>query len=166
MSWGKNLLAAGLITLSGSFSPALAQGDPVYDFATDNPGMSAAIASARASLDIFLANTLDNGVSGPQTMLKVSIPTASSDEVIWITPFAQTAGDEWIGVLANQPQFIEGANAGDTVTFTTAQIADWAVFDSTGLMFGGYTIREMVVSGAIPAESTPPMSDDPIPTEW
>ena len=27
-------------------------------------------------------------------------------------------------------------------------------------------IREMVISGAIPPESAPPMADDPIPTDW
>ena len=159
-------LAASLFFLSALIGPAHAQGDPVYEFSESDPGMSAAISKARATLDTFLDKTMQNGQSGPQTMLKVAIPTSTVDEVIWITPFVQRPGAEWMGILANQPHFIEGANAGDAVTFTTEQIADWAIFDAKGVMYGGYTIREMVASGAVTPDMVPTMSADPVPAAW
>jgi len=161
----KFILAAliGLLSLS---APAWAQGDPTFSFSEDDPSMNAAIAEARATLDTFLENTLVDGQSAPQTMLKVGIPTDNGDEIIWIAPFAKTSATEWIGILANQPQFIKGANAGDAVTFDAAQIADWALFSSDGVMFGGYTIREMVASGAVTPDMVPTMSDAPFPAAW
>ncbi|MEJ8560164.1 DUF2314 domain-containing protein [Yoonia sp. GPGPB17] len=147
-------------------APIWAQGDPTFNFATDDASMNAAMAEARDTLDVFLENTLSDGQSAPQTMLKVSIPTANGNEIIWVSPFAQTSATEWIGILANQPQDIKGANAGDTVTFDTTQIADWALFSEDGVMYGGYTIREMVASGAVTPDMVPAMSDNPIPETW
>jgi uncharacterized protein YegJ (DUF2314 family) len=160
------LILATLIAFWAVSPAAWAQADPTYDFSQDDPGMNAAISQARATLEIFLANTLDDGQSAPDTMLKVSIPTARGNEIIWITPFAQISATEWVGMLANQPQFIKGANAGDTVTFDAAQIADWALIASDGTMYGGYTLREMVASGAVTPDMIPAMSANPLPASW
>ena len=162
----RKMIIASLAAMLCLGSPLWADGDPTFAFSEDDPSMNAAIKAARDTLDVFVANTMMDGQSGPQTMLKVAIPTPTTDEVIWIAPFAQTSDDAWIGVLANQPQFIQGANAGDTVKFTSAQIADWAVFGDDGVMFGGYTIREMVASGAVTPDMVPTMSDDPVPAKW
>jgi len=168
-NWNRPLLSrliAAVFIAFASAPAAFAEGDPVFSFSESDPGMNAAIMAARDTLTAFIDNTMRDGQSGPQSMLKVTVPTATLDEVIWVAPFVQTGEDTWIGALANQPQYIKGANAGDTIEFTSDQIADWAVFDGNGVMFGGYTIREMVESGAVTADMVPMMSDNPLPTGW
>lgn len=157
---------AGVIALILLGGPLSAEGDPTYGFSPDDPGMNAAMAGARDTLDAFIANTMVDGQSGAQTMIKVAIPTDDGNEIIWIAPFAQLSATGWVGVLANQPQMIAGANAGDTVEFAGEQIADWALFGDDGLLYGGYTLREMVASGAVTEDAMPPMSGDPVPQDW
>ena len=144
-------------------------GDSVINYEQLDAQMNAAQDEARAYLDTFFANILDeNGFSQDGSGVKVAFPIGGdSVEVIWVSPFGQRDG-QFIGVLANRPRDIEGYSVGDTITFERDQIRDWYVFGPNGKMFGSYTTRVMLadMSADAAAQLAEMLANPPVPADW
>lgn len=93
------VIAAVATLLLFAAAPARAQ-DPVIDYETSDPAMSAAIAEARRTLPSFLAAMKAGGNSG--FSVKVAIPHAGGREHIWMGN-VRIAGGHFTGRLANEP---------------------------------------------------------------
>lgn len=151
---------------------AQAEGDPVTPFATDDGTMNAAIAQAQTTLPFFLANALDDDGYGNQgTSLKVAFPVKNAGEnekeVIWVNPFRVFDDGTAAGLLANEPHFMPGLNAGDRVDFTTDMIYDWALWRADETSYGNYTTRVIAIQmGADGKDLLDRMIIPPVPADW
>ncbi len=128
-----------------------ASGDPTVDFSDADQRMNAAIEDARSTLPKFLANVVNKeGYSLPRTALKVSFPITlgtageTGNEIIWVSPFLLLENDTFVGLLANQPSWMEDLNLGDEVSFNMEQIEDWSYTSSDGKLYGNFTTRVML----------------------
>lgn len=165
----KRLLLVGVLLALPLVSQA---GDPVVDFAPDDPAMNTAIHQARDTLDVFWANTLDEkGKSQANTSLKVAFPvdmTGYDNEIIWVSGFHRKSDERYVGFLANEPNYMPNKQVGSKVRFTADQIRDWAYFDANGKLFGHYTTRVLVKT--LPQIQAKPildlLSDFPVPDRW
>ncbi len=146
-----------------------ASGDAVINYDQMDVRMNAAQDEAQSHLDTFLAYVLDeNGVGQNGSGVKVAMPIEGDGvEVIWVSPFGVRDG-AFVGLLANQPQNIEGHNAGDTVQFERSQVRDWFFYGENGKMYGSYTTRVMLpdMSEDTAAQISEMLSIDPIPADW
>ncbi len=157
-----------LTTLSATSAMA-ASGEGVINYDKQDQLLNEAQDEARAHLDGFLTHVLDaNGVGKQGSGVKVAFPIGDdSVEVIWVSPFGVRDG-QFIGLLANEPQNIEGYNAGDTVEFYQDQVRDWFFYGEDGKMYGSYTTRAMLPD--MPEETAEQISEvlsiEPIPSDW
>jgi uncharacterized protein YegJ (DUF2314 family) len=167
------LMFRTFVLLLGLLLPVVAfaqQGDPVTGFAEDDPEMTAAVAQAGQTLPLFLKNATDAdgfGVAG--TSVKVAFPaTGGGSEVIWVGPFRWDGDQNLAGLLANQPNFMGGLNAGDPVDFTVDMVRDWALQTSDGMLSGHYTTRVILprLDPAQAAQLSAMLSKNPVPESW
>lgn len=132
---------AALTVLAVAMPTAAQQADGPYVYAEDDAAMNAAIAEARATLPIFWRRAADAGTSRP--LVKVAVPADDgANEYMWVAE-ARSTGAGYAGLLINQPRLIAGLAQGSTVSFTEAQIVDWA-YESGGRLWGAYTQRVML----------------------
>lgn len=160
--------------LVASFFLALAMpafaGDPVVDFAPDDPEMGEAIGEARATLDQFLANGFDGAGRGLESAsFKVAFPVDGGGvtrEHIWVGDLALD-GDGFTGRLANEPNFMPGLSLGSPVSFDRTMISDWGIFGG-GKLHGHYTTRIVVtrMSAAQAAQYKALLAANPVPQGW
>jgi len=152
---------------------ALAQGDPVVLFETNDPQMAAARAEARDSLPIFLENVLQpDGLSRDGASVKVAMPTGRESgmgiENIWVGPFLTLDGQDFAGLLANEPNALDGLAYGDKVAFDRDMIVDWSFAAEDGTLYGNYTTR--LVVERLPSFEARPIRErlpgDPVPLDW
>lgn len=161
-------LAALVLCLAG---PAGAE-DATINYAENDATMDAAIADARATLPIFLRNALDaKGVSLDDALVKVALPTEpgspTSDEHIWVAPFARLQDGSFSGLLANEPVNLGPLRAGDRIDFTEDMISDWHFNAPTGRYWGSYTSRVMYDAGAFGDTPFDQLFEaDPVPPDW
>lgn len=141
--------AAGAAWIFGGDDRAQS-GDSVVEFAVDDHAMNAAQAEAQRHLSRFFDAALtSNGISKPNTMVKVAFPVEGSQdqdmgvEVIWVGAF-QTDGSDFVGQLANEPVAMPGLQAGSRVRFTEDMIRDWILPSEDGRAYGHYTTRVIV----------------------
>ena len=152
-------------------TPAAAQ-DPVVEYGVGDATMEAAIAEARTTLPLFLANALNGeGVSVEGALVKVEFPTvegsAAESEHIWVMPFARTPEGGFAGLLANDPVNLGPLRQGDRVDFAENMISDWHLTAPSGLYWGSYTSRVMHGAGAFgdtPFEQI--FEAEPVPQDW
>lgn len=145
------------------------QGDPLTSFSENNTAMNAAMSEAQSTLPAFLDKTTDNeGYSVGNVSIKVAFDTAMGTEIIWVGPFAWDGQDRMIGLLRNQPNFMDGFNVGDRVDFDTSMVRDWSVVADDGTMFGNYTTRVMIpeLDAATAQRLLQMLSPDPVPQDW
>lgn len=162
-----------LVLVLGLLLPVAAlaqQGDPITGFADDDPDMNAAMAQAVQTLPLFLANATDaDGFGIPGTSIKVAFPASGGgSEIIWVGPFRWDGDQNLAGLLANQPNFMEGLNAGDPVEFTIGMVRDWALQTSDGMLSGHYTTRVIVprLDPAQGAQLNAMLAENPVPEGW
>lgn len=151
------------------FLAAAQSGDQVVDFGGDDPTMNAAMADAMSTFPLFLANAVDTQGAGlPGTSVKVSFEVDGGTEVIWVGPFITQGGGQMAGLLANQPNFMPGLNAGDPVQFSQDMVRDWAIQLPDGKLWGHYTTRVVVTQlPAAQAEQIKAvLSQTPVPANW
>jgi len=164
----KTLAILAMVSVPATATVA-ASGDGVISYDQQDLKMNAAQDEARSHLDGFLNNVLDeNGVGRQGTGVKVAFPVGGeSIEVIWVSPFGMRDG-QFIGLLANEPQNMEGYNAGDTVAFNQDQVRDWFFYGEDGKMYGSYTTRVMLpdMSEDTAEELSELLSNDPVPSDW
>ncbi|KPP92088.1 MAG: hypothetical protein HLUCCA08_07135 [Rhodobacteraceae bacterium HLUCCA08] len=148
----------------------LAQGDPVIGFEDSDTTMNTAMATAQATLPVFLARTTDAegyGVKGAS--VKVAFPDDfGGAEVIWVGPFLWDRGRAFAGLLANEPRALGDLRAGDRVAFTTDMIRDWSWTGPQGRIWGNYTTRVMLeqMDDTTRAELGAVLSPAPVPPDW
>ena len=165
-----------LALIAGLVWPGIAAaqdgGAPVIPFSENDSVMNAAIADARASLPLFLANTLAEDGSGPDGgYLKVDFPVDADDltaEVIWVGPFLALDAENYVGLLANAPVHMEGLALYDRVSFTHDMIVDWSLQSDTGQRYGDYTTR--VIMRQLPTDESAPyvgmFMEPAYPVDW
>jgi uncharacterized protein YegJ (DUF2314 family) len=164
-------LAVGLTLFAALRTAEAFAQEPLLSFAEDDPLMNAAIADAKETLPLFLANALNSdGTSIPDALLKVGLPTVNGTntlEHIWLMPFAQLTDTEFTGVLANEPVELGDLRIGDSVKVTIDQVSDWSLTSPKGLYWGNYTTRVMFDHGAFgddPFETV--FEASPLPPDW
>lgn len=160
----------GLLVLGLSLAApaATAQGLP---FHADQEGMRVAIEEARTHLDLVLSQLVDDDDKvHPALNLKIRIPTQHLDieeEMIWVDHLA-IEEDRYAGTIANAPAYLKGTRLGSEVRFDRAQIVDWSVLDTSGLMYGHYTTRVLLqtLEPAQAAAVQELLMPDPLPEAW
>lgn len=177
MRWRTKVrLSATLALIGATFLANLGGGasaddaGPVVTLAAGHAAMSDAEAAAQRHFDKFLVHVLrPDGATLAGAAVKVAIPTGDGHvEVIWITPFAQTSADGFIGAYANAPRSIPDAQVGDAVTFRRTQVRDWSFVGNDTKLYGSFTTR--VLLPHIPqdqaAHIAAVLSDLPVPQGW
>ena len=167
----QHLLIPALLATATLAAPAFAQ-DPIINYETDDAQMNAAIAKARATLPLFLANALDADGNGVDVaLIKVGFPTTNGGgmdvEHVWVSPFARRDDGSFTGLLANEPAALGDLTAGDPVAFTVEMITDWHMTAPSGLYWGSYTSRVMYDQGAFgdtPFDQI--FETEPVPQAW
>ena len=168
----RNLALLTMICTVVPLFAAAQDGDPVIPFASEDPDMSAAIAQAQASLPLFLLNTVDENGYGPEGgYLKVSFKTGTfteETEVIWVGPFLALDGENFVGLLANEPVNLGDLQLGDRVNFTYDQIMDWSVPSADGRTYGDFTTKVVIrrISPDQMESFAARFMPDPVPSEW
>ncbi|WP_244432106.1 YegJ family protein [Rhodopseudomonas sp. B29] len=111
--------------------------DDTAQVANDDPEMKAAIARARAGLDVFLARADDPDADQRDFSVKVKVPLRDHSEFLWLRPFVRD-GDRFVGRVVNTPQGIANLKYGDRLAFQRKDIADW-FYKQGGRVIGNYT---------------------------
>jgi len=112
--------------------------DEVVLVGTNDPAMVAAIRTARASLDQFLATAAAPPPGTSEFKLKVMVRDGGSTEHFWVSPFRVTpAGFE--GTLANAPRVVRNVRAGQLYRFKRDEISDWG-YIRDGRQVGSFTV--------------------------
>ena len=148
---------------------AAQSGDPTVSFDDNDQAMNSAMSEAVRTFPVFLGNATDaNGASVPSAFVKVSFDVADGTEIIWVGPFVEQGGGQFVGALANRPNYMPGLNAGDTVEFTTDMVRDWAIQLPDGLLWGHYTTRQIAatLSTDQAAQIMAALSETPVPDAW
>ena len=167
----KRLLIPALLSATLLTGMARAQ-DPIISYDEDDPAMTTAMAEARATLPLFLAEALnEDGESFEEALVKVGLPTidgGSMDvEHIWVAPFMLLEDGSFIGLLANEPVALGDVTVGDPVKFDNAMISDWHMTAPSGRYWGSFTSRVMHAKGAFgdtPFDAI--FEPEPVPTDW
>jgi len=140
----------------------------VYNFASGDPHMDAAIETARGTLPAFLDHRLaPEGASQQQTLLKVGVPTLgrSDDRACLGHAFKQMSKGLHRGALVNEPAYEIGLERSEVFEFSRDQITDWAFFGSNGKLYGGYTLR-VTVAQHLEAGEGYDFAEPPLPKNW
>lgn len=132
-------LRSALITFPLATFACLASAatDEVKLIATDDAQMQAAKATARRTLDQFLAIHDKPPFDATNMEVKVVFSHQGYDELMWVAPFRRTTSG-FQGILKNQPRDIPGLQWGQQVTFTKAEIVDWG-YAQRGKTYGHFT---------------------------
>jgi len=102
--------------------------------------MARAFAQARASLDGFLAMAKRPPDHYESLAIKVKIMQGRDAEYFWVTPF-RPEGDEFTGILNNEPRLVRNLKFGQTIRFKKSQIVDWTYIDTLeGRTRGNFTV--------------------------
>ena len=116
------------------------EGEPtVYSVQAEDLAMNAAIAQARETIAQFRSRL--NSPPSTQTYLTLKVRFDSGDAVehIWIEE-VELVGDQFKGVIANEPIEASTPALGQTVTIPLDRVSDWMAIDN-GRLVGGYTLR-------------------------
>lgn len=163
MKWFASIICVLMVIVS-----PVQGGDEVLLFSENDPKMNTAIKEARATLPVFLKLAEQHSEHWENTGLKVGlVGTGDVIEHIWVSNFTRKNPETFSGVLANEPNYLEGLHIGDKVTFTESQISDWN-FVINGQAYGYYTIRVMLdrVSADQAAYLESVMHPEPLPKNW
>lgn len=133
--------AAVLLGLS-SFSFSQAKERNTIDVAKGDPEMAAAIAKARATLNIFWSTHENPRPNEEGFSLKAGIRAPDRTEHIWLTDVRRLPNGRIYGRYANEPEFIS-AKKGDAVEVAEKQISDW-MFVRDGKWVGVETMRPLI----------------------
>jgi uncharacterized protein YegJ (DUF2314 family) len=105
---------------------------------TEDAEMLAAIQKAQASLDEFLKLYANPPAGATSFKLKVKITDSHGTEHMWVTPFKPVASG-FVGILADQPDYVTSVKFGQTVSFQRTDISDWG-YVQNGKQKGSFTV--------------------------
>lgn len=113
--------------------------DEIAYMTSEEPAMRRAFEQARASLDTFLTKSKAPASGTDGHALKVAISDGKNTEYFWVVDFASD-GDQFTGVLNNEPRLVKKHKYGEKIAFRRDQIADWTYMDTANRrMHGNYT---------------------------
>jgi uncharacterized protein YegJ (DUF2314 family) len=117
--------------------------DQVVYLKSEDPGMAAAVAKARATLGDF-KTALDERKPGRERYaVKVGFAYGNDDrEHIWVRD-PEFSGDVVKGRIMNEPVDVTNLKFGQSVTAPAVDISDWMYVES-GVLRGGYTMRVLL----------------------
>jgi uncharacterized protein YegJ (DUF2314 family) len=105
----------------------------------EDPKMTAAILSAKNTLNRFDSALKSQNEKFSEFALKQQFETIDGGEHIWIGDIYIIDGN-YYGFLANQPDKIPGLNIGDSLKIDKEKISDWK-YQIGNKIIGGFTIR-------------------------
>jgi uncharacterized protein YegJ (DUF2314 family) len=145
-----------------------ASSEEAVSFAAEDAEMNAAIAEARRTLPMFMAelNTASMHAQGDYSV-KVGMRTrAGTLEHIWVSNLRREGG-RLRGTLANEPFDLEGLRLGDLVDIDESAISDWAI-DSVRGQYGSFTTRVIVnhIDAATAEQIRATLAPTPLPPHW
>lgn len=177
MRWRTKVrLSATLALIGATFLANFGEGasaddaGPVVTLAAGHAAMNDAEAAARRHLDDFLDHVLESdGATSHGAAVRIAVPTGNGHaEVIWVTPFAKTSENGFLGIFANVPRQIPNASAGDAVLFERHQVRDWSFVGADTKLYGSFTTRVLLphIAREEAARIAAVLSDLPVPREW
>ena len=122
--------------------PAVAMAGGVINVPDDDAEMTAAIASARASLPSFWDEMAKPKAGEDSFALKVRITDAGKSEHFWIVDVARE-GPKLSGRINNDPEIVGNVAMGQRYEFSEADITDW-MFMRNGKIVGNATMRPLL----------------------
>jgi len=118
--------------------------DPVIAVEKEDAQLAAAVAHARETWPAARQRFAEGLPAGRILYVKHGFPTPDGgSEHMWIVVNRIEQG-RVTGQLANDPQWIETLQAGQTVDFGAEDISDWMVTDDEGIAEGGFTVRPLM----------------------
>lgn len=106
---------------------------------TTDPGLDAAIAQARGSLDTFIERMATPHADRTFVAVKVRFfPPDSAPQDIWVDEVTYANGDFRGNIGDDLPSL--KLEAGEKITIKEEDILDWMIVEN-GKLIGGYTIR-------------------------
>lgn len=109
----------------------------IYDVASGDQEMNAAIEKATQTLDDFNAALSNPEIENPA--LKVQFQNAADIEHMWIGEIEYNDG-KYSGILTNEPEYITEYKMGDKIDIDNSKISDWMYIEN-GKLVGGFTIK-------------------------
>lgn len=123
--------------------------DKVAYVADDDPGMNAAMGTARANVNTFVAALQAPRPGQSAFSVKAAFADGGVTEHMWLMPVTYD-GTNFQGVVNNEPEQITSVKMGATVTVGPDKISDW-MYVERGKPVGGQTLR-VLRDGFTPAE--------------
>lgn len=116
-----------------------AKRDEIAHMSREEPAMRKAFEQAKASLDTFLAQAKAPATGSDSYALKVAVSDGRNTEYFWVADFTGD-GEQFTGVLNNQPRLVMKHRYGEKIAFRRDQIADWTYMDTANRrMHGNFT---------------------------
>ena len=158
------LAAAAALAGPVLVSPAFAQAPSLADEAAKRKEFAEAVASARATIDVFWARMADNAGGPNDYSLKVAYPSPQGGyEDIWLSDIKRQGG-HIVGRVNADPESLP-MHAGQIAPIPEDAIVDWS-FKEGRKRYGQFTTR--VLAKDHPDESAQIMatlSDNPLPAD-
>ncbi len=122
----------------------VAKADKIVDVEGDDDAMNAAVAGARAHVDVF-AEALAAPAPGRTFSGKKPFPfgKANASEHMWLVDVKAVDGG-FEGRLDNEPRDATDVRMGARYWVGRAELSDWLIADEQGRVWGGYTLRALL----------------------
>lgn len=133
-----NLHRVAVALLLAASAAAQAVDDKTVLIEAEDADMLAAIKKAQDGLDEFLALQAKPPAGASGFKLKVQFKEGKTVEHMWVMPFRKTDAG-FIGVLADQPDYLKNVKFGQRVTFSRADVSDWG-YVQNGKQKGSFTV--------------------------
>jgi uncharacterized protein YegJ (DUF2314 family) len=130
--------AMAVLLSTAALASAGQAGDSTVLIKTEDAEMQAAIEHAQATLDDFLKLNANAPAGASQFRLKVKVKDSRITEHMWVTPFKQTSTG-FVGILADEPEYVKGVTNGQRLTFARADVSDWG-YVQDGKQKGSFTV--------------------------
>jgi uncharacterized protein YegJ (DUF2314 family) len=106
---------------------------------SEEPAMRAAFTKAASTLNEFLRAAANPREGTSNYALKVAVSDGKKTEYFWVNTFSND-GDQFTGILNNEPRLVKKHKLGDRIAFARTQIADWTYIDRANRrMVGNFT---------------------------
>jgi uncharacterized protein YegJ (DUF2314 family) len=132
------LAAIGITLMIAVAASAAEVKDKTVFINAEDAEMNAAIQQAQATLDSFLKIKAHPPQGASGFKVKVRITDEHGTEHMWVTPFRQT-GNKFIGILADEPEYVASVTYGQQISFSRADISDWG-YVLNGKQKGSFTV--------------------------
>ena len=107
-------------------------------YSKDDPEMEAAWQKARDSVGQFMQALDDPQFRDAVFYVKKRVDEGERTEHLWLSDI-RVEGDEFVGVVDNDPQVVTNVACGETVRVAFTDISDWMIAQGDE-MLGGFTV--------------------------